>query len=94
MMKSIFHHQFRQLIPSFAIFLVPLIAPTSAVAADGVPDRCTKCHTEAQIVEKAAKMPADERAKNLDAFLTNHYTPDTVERAAIVAALKAKAEKR
>jgi hypothetical protein len=30
----------------------------------------------------------------LDAFLTNHYTPDAAERAAIVAALKARAEQR
>lgn len=98
MILSNIRFPFRQVAPDLANFLftfiVATIVVTPAIAADGVPDRCTKCHTEAKIVEKVTKMPANERARKLEAFLTKHYAPDSTERAAIVAALKAMAEKR
>lgn len=67
---------------------------TTALAADGVPDRCLKCHSRDVVLGKVAKMPEKERAAKLDRFLTGHFAPDATERAAIVAALKAMADKR
>jgi hypothetical protein len=66
-----------------------MATPTSA--ADAMPQRCSKCHTEATVVERVAKMPAQERRTKLEAFLANHFTPDPAERAAIAAALSEKA---
>ena len=66
----------------------------SAAAQDAVPKRCTGCHTESAIVERVAKIPADQRRAKIEAFLANHYTPDATERAAIVRALADKAASR
>lgn len=80
---------------SHLLFFVAAFAiATPSVAADAVPQRCSKCHTEATLVERVAKMPAQERRTKLEAFLANHFTPDAAERAAIAAALSEKASKK
>lgn len=76
------------------IFLFAFPVAEKTIAADALPERCLKCHTEAAILAKVAKIEAENREKKLDFFLTKHYAADAAERAAIVAALKAMAEKR
>jgi hypothetical protein len=71
-------------------FLLFTLAPgftAPAMAQDAMPKRCTGCHTESSVVERVAKIPAQERRAKLEAFLANHHTPDAAERAAIARAL-------
>lgn len=75
------------------IALAPNLAP-SAFAQDAMPKRCTGCHTESAVVERVAKIPAQQRRTKIEAFLANHHMPDAAERASIARALADKAGKK
>lgn len=80
--------------------LVLLAAPTRAETlrfAQAAPsgeaayaEACASCHrTPGRFMRRYADMPAEQRARALDAFLVDHYAPDPGRRAAIVAWLMA-----
>lgn len=74
---------FRILIPALA--LAALAQPASAAPDGGeaFKARCAKCHTVRSMRAAVARMPASERAANLERFLADHYAPDPAERKAI-----------
>lgn len=73
--------------------LVSAIAFSPARAADALPAQCLQCHPETLVLERVSKMPADQRAVRLEAFLPKHYAPDEAQRRAIIAELMAKTKK-
>lgn len=76
------------------VFVTGVFLAAPVLAQDAMPKRCTGCHTENVVLERVAKIPAQDRRAKVEAFLANHHTPDAAERAAIAKALAEKAAKK
>lgn len=74
---------FRILVPALALAGLAQPAWAAPEGAEAFKARCAKCHTARSMRAAVAKMPAAERAAQLDRFLAEHYAPDPAERKAI-----------
>lgn len=63
-------------------------------AQDGTLAPCMSCHVEGEIVLLAEQMPAEQREKLLDAYLMEHFAPDSSIRAEIVSYVISEIEKK